>query len=135
LRNDPAQTRKLYFPCRKSSSDCATRSHPERHSRSDRKKLEIEMTIGNQNSDELLGKIRGAFKSAFDIDPQAVTLNTVPGDISAWDSMGHVTLASSLEQTFGMTFDVDDLMAMENVKEIYRVVQSKLGQVQSAQMQ
>lgn len=84
------------------------------------------------SSDELLGKIRSAFKSSFDIDPQIVTINTVPSDIAAWDSMGHVTLASSLEQVFGMTFDVDDLMAMENVKEIYRIVQSKLGQVQSA---
>jgi acyl carrier protein len=90
------------------------------------------MTIENQSPDELLGKIRSAFQSAFDIDPQTVTLNTVPSDISAWDSMGHVTLASSLEQAFGLTFDVDDLMAMENVKEIYRIVQSKLGQVQRA---
>jgi len=81
------------------------------------------------NSDELLGKVRTAFKSAFDIEPQTITLNTVPSDISAWDSMGHVTLASSLEQEFGLTFDVDDLMAMENVKEICRIVQSKLGPI------
>jgi len=82
-----------------------------------------------------LEKVRTAFKSSFDVDPQAITINTVPSDIPAWDSMGHVTLASSLEQAFGLTFDVDDLMAMENVKEICRVVQSKLGQVQSAQLQ
>jgi len=31
--------------------------------------------------------------------------------------MGHVELASSLERAFGLSFDVDDLMAMENVKE------------------
>jgi acyl carrier protein len=90
------------------------------------------MMIENQNSDELLAKIRTAFQSSFDVDPQIITLNTVPGDISAWDSMGHVTLASSLEQAFGLTFDVDDLMAMENVKEIYRILQSKLDQVQRA---
>lgn len=90
------------------------------------------MTTEIESSDELLSKIRGAFKTAFDVDPQSVTLATVPGDISAWDSMGHVTLASSLEQAFGLTFDVDDLMAMENVKEIYRILQSKLGQVQRA---
>lgn len=88
--------------------------------------------MGNVNNEELLVKVRSAFKSAFDIDPQTITINTVPSDVSAWDSMGHVTLASSLEQAFGLTFDVDDLMAMENVKEICRVVQSKLGQVQGA---
>jgi acyl carrier protein len=83
-------------------------------------------------TEDLLGKIRTAFKSAFDVDPQTINLNTIPSDVSAWDSMGHVTLASSLEQEFGLTFDVDDLMAMESVKDIYRIVQSKLGQVASA---
>lgn len=81
----------------------------------------------NLATEELLAKIRTAFKSAFDIDPQTISINTVPSDISAWDSMGHVTLATSLEQTFGLRFDVDDLMAMENVKEICRIVQAKLG--------
>jgi len=88
--------------------------------------------MGTDNSEDVLGKVRTAFKSAFDIDPQTITIDTVPSDISSWDSMGHVTLASSLEQAFGLTFDVDDLMAMENVKEICRIVQSKLGQVQGA---
>jgi len=83
-------------------------------------------------TEELLDKVRTAFKSAFDIDPQTITIDTVPSDVSSWDSMGHVTLASSLEQEFGLTFDVDDLMAMENVKEICRIVQSKLSQVQGA---
>jgi acyl carrier protein len=90
------------------------------------------MSYQNSRNDELLAKVRTAFQSAFDVDPQTITINTVPSDVSAWDSMGHVTLASSLEQAFGLTFDVDDLMAMENVKEICRIVQSKLGQVQSA---
>ena len=90
--------------------------------------------MGTYN-EELLGKVRAAFKSAFDIDPQTITIDTVPTDVSAWDSMGHVNLASSLERTFGLTFDVDDLMAMENVREICRVVQSKLGKVEGAHLQ
>jgi acyl carrier protein len=81
--------------------------------------------------EELLTKVKAAFSSAFDIDPQIITLDSEPNDIPAWDSMGHVELASSLECAFGVSFDVDDLMAMENVKEICRVVQSKLGEVQS----
>jgi acyl carrier protein len=79
--------------------------------------------------EEMLMKVRTAFKSAFDVDPKTITLSTSPDDVPAWDSMGHVTLASSLEQEFGLTFDVDDLMAMENVKEICRIVQSKAAKV------
>lgn len=88
--------------------------------------------MGNPDMEELLEKVRTAFKSSFDVDPQTITINTVPSDIPAWDSMGHVTLASSLEKTFGLSFDVDDLMAMENVKEICRVVQSKLDPIGKA---
>jgi acyl carrier protein len=83
---------------------------------------------------EVLTKVQSAFQSAFAVDPRSITLNTTPEDVPAWDSMGHVTLASSLEQTFGLTFDVDDLMEMENVKEICRIVQSKLGKVGDAQV-
>ena len=73
-----------------------------------------------------------AFSSAFDVEPGAVTINTVPGDIKAWDSMGHVALASSLEQEFGLTLDVDELMEMENVREIVRVLQAKLARLDKA---
>jgi acyl carrier protein len=85
--------------------------------------------------EDLLAKVQASFQSAFDIDPHTITIDTVPEDVPSWDSMGHVTLASSLERMFDLTFDVDDLMEMENVREICRVVQSKLGKVAGATVQ
>lgn len=76
--------------------------------------------------DDLLRKVQDAFSSAFSIEPETVTIDTQPSDIPAWDSMGHVALASSLEQAFGVTFDVEDLMEMEDVRKILKVVQYKL---------
>jgi acyl carrier protein len=46
-----------------------------------------------------------------------------------------VSLASSLEHVFGLTFDVDELMEMENVREICRIVQAKLDKVPCAVLQ
>jgi acyl carrier protein len=86
--------------------------------------------MGNLTIGELLEKVRPAFRSAFDVDPETINIDTVPADISAWNSMGHLSLIDSLEQASGLTFDVDDMMAMENVKEICRVVKSKLSQIQ-----
>lgn len=80
-------------------------------------------------------KVRSAFNVAFNVDPQTITIETLPEDVPAWDSMGHVTLASSLESAFGLNFDVDELMGMENVREICRIVQSKLGKVEGVQLQ
>ena len=80
----------------------------------------------------VFARVQLAFSSAFDVEPGSITIGTVPGDIRAWDSMGHVTLASSLEQEFGVTFDVDELMEMENVREIVRILQGKLARLEKA---
>jgi len=76
--------------------------------------------------EEILPKIQQAFRESFGTEAQAVTLDTAPGSVPEWDSMGHLTLATHLEQAFGISFDVDELMEMENVRAIVRIVQGKL---------
>lgn len=71
--------------------------------------------------------VQGAFKAAFDVDPQSITIETKPNDIPGWDSMGHVALVSSLEQAFGLSFDVDEVMEMEDVRQIVRIVEAHLA--------
>jgi acyl carrier protein len=77
--------------------------------------------------EEPLIKVQAAFKAAFDVEPQSITLETTPAQIPAWDSMGHVALVSSLEQAFGLSFDVDEVMEMENVRQIVKIVEAKLA--------
>jgi len=76
--------------------------------------------------DNVLTKVRDAFHEAFGVDAQLISMDTTPNEVPAWDSVGHLQLASSLEKAFGINFDVDDLMEMENVREIVRIVNSKL---------
>jgi acyl carrier protein len=76
---------------------------------------------------DVLTNVQHAFKSAFDIDPAEVSLDTTASDISAWDSVGHLSLAGSLEEIFGISLDVDELMEMESVREIVRIVSTKLS--------
>ncbi len=80
------------------------------------------------DQDYVLAKVREAFKAAFDIDPQSVSMETSASDISGWDSVGHLSLAGNLEEVFGISLDVDDLMEMENVREIVRIITAKLSQ-------
>jgi len=79
------------------------------------------------DQDYVLSNVQEAFKAAFDIDPQTVSMETTASDISAWDSVGHLSLAGSLEEAFGISLDVDDLMEMENVREIVRIITAKLS--------
>jgi acyl carrier protein len=75
----------------------------------------------------LLPRVQSAFGLAFDVDPRSITLDTQPGDIAKWDSLGHAILAHSLEREFNIRFTVDELMALENVRLIIDVVQRKLA--------
>jgi len=79
------------------------------------------------NQDYILSNVQQAFKGAFDINPQLVTMDTTAGDISAWDSVGHLSLAGNLEEVFGISLDVDELMEMESVREIVRIISTKLA--------
>lgn len=74
----------------------------------------------------ILTKVQEAFKATFDTDPQSVSINTKAEDVASWDSVGHLSLAANLEEIFGINLDVDDLMEMESVREIVRVVAAKL---------
>ena len=79
-----------------------------------------------QDTTDVLTKVREAFKVAFDVDPQLVSMETSASDIPGWDSVGHLSLASELEQAFEISLDVDELLEMENVREIVRIIETKL---------
>jgi acyl carrier protein len=83
--------------------------------------------------DPLLPRVQNAFHRAFDLDPRSITPDTQPSDIPKWDSLGHATLAYSLEQEFNFRFDIDELMELENVTEILRVVRRKLDTATSSE--
>lgn len=76
--------------------------------------------------DNVLPKVQEVFHEAFGIDSRLISLETTPSDVPAWDSVGHLDLASRLEQVFRISFDVDDLMEMEDVRGIVRIVTAKL---------
>jgi acyl carrier protein len=79
-----------------------------------------------KDSGDVLIKIQEAFASSFEVDPRMVTLETSASDIPGWDSVGHLSLASNLEQKFSISLDVDELIEMENVRAIVRIVSAKL---------
>jgi acyl carrier protein len=76
--------------------------------------------------EDVLAKVQEAFHDAFGLDPKLISMDTNADNVPGWDSVGHLNLASTLEQMFGISLDIDDLMEMENVREIVRILQGKL---------
>jgi len=75
----------------------------------------------------ILPKVQEAFKATFDIDSRLVSMDTTASDIPEWDSVGHLSLGAHLEEMFGISLDVDDLMEMETVRAIVRIIDAKLS--------
>jgi acyl carrier protein len=76
--------------------------------------------------ENVLSRVQEVFQEAFGIKAELIFLETTPSDVPGWDSVGHLDLASRLERVLGVSFDVDDLMEMESVRDIVRIVNSKL---------
>ena len=75
----------------------------------------------------ILPKVQEVFKATFDIDSRLVSMETTASDIPEWDSVGHLSLGAHLEEMFGISLDVDDLMEMETVRAIVRIIDAKLS--------
>lgn len=57
--------------------------------------------------------------------PEKITDELTMKDLEVWDSLKHMELVASLEQTFGVELTFDEIVAMQSVAEIKRVLRSK----------
>lgn len=62
-----------------------------------------------------------------DVDKSEVTENSMVGDFPAWDSVGHLSILSSVEEAFDISFEPEEMMEIEDVKDIVEAVNAKLS--------
>jgi len=48
-----------------------------------------------------------------------------PGVLQGWDSLGHVAIISALENTYGIAFELDEVMSIENVETLKKMLIKK----------
>ncbi|MCI8584224.1 MAG: acyl carrier protein [Dorea sp.] len=58
-------------------------------------------------------KYNGVFTKLFEISEEEA-VNLKYQDIDAWDSVGHMTLVSEIEEVFGIDMDADDIIDFES---------------------
>lgn len=56
---------------------------------------------------------------------EKIALNARRNDIKEWDSMGQIQILSMLEERFGLKLEMEDLVALESVEDIIRILNSK----------
>lgn len=70
----------------------------------------------------VLERLAKVFQQVFDHDPGRFSARTTPEDVAKWDSIGHMNLVGGMEEEFGLQFDVDEIMEMENVARILQIL-------------
>ena len=70
-------------------------------------------------------RLQEIFREVFDNQNITITENTSPEEIEHWDSFNHVKLILSLEETFGIKFDVAEVVELNNVSDIISAIKNK----------
>ena len=55
-----------------------------------------------------------------------ITEESTIGDFPQWDSMGHLTIISGVEEAFDINFEPEEMMDIEDVSDIISAVENKL---------
>ena len=71
-----------------------------------------------------LKKYQKVFIDSFLIDEKKIKLNTLKyQDIQEWDSIGHMTLISNLEDQFKISVDTDDIVDFSSFKKGIKILE------------
>lgn len=63
-----------------------------------------------------INKYNKAFKDSLSISEKIINDKLKYNEIPEWDSIGHMTLISSLEEEFNITFETDDIIDFSSYK-------------------
>lgn len=75
---------------------------------------------------DILERINKVFKIVFENDNLTVSEQTSAEDIEEWDSLKHIGILSLLEQEFHIEFDIDEIVSMENVGDMLKIIRKKI---------
>ncbi len=73
-------------------------------------------------------RVAGVLSEVLQLPATKITDDLAMQDLEAWDSLKHMELIVSLEETFGQQFTFDEIVAMRSVREIKRVLRAKDAQ-------
>lgn len=74
---------------------------------------------------ELDERVRVVLADVLQVTPAMITDHLAMQDVDAWDSLKHMELIVSLENTFGLQLSFDEIVNMKSVGDIKRVIAAR----------
>lgn len=77
------------------------------------------------NKAEILAKIETIFQKVFNDSTLHITEESNANTVDKWDSLHHITLLSMIQEDFGITLDIDEVISIENIGDIVKILDEK----------
>lgn len=74
---------------------------------------------------QVFERLTGVFRQVFSDPALTIGETTSSADIDAWDSLNHLVLVSAVETEFKIKFKLKELLNMENVGDMARLIAAK----------
>ena len=74
---------------------------------------------------DILEKVIEIVAEICEVDKNEVTGGSTIGDFPAWDSMGHLSILSNVEENFDISFEPEEMMEIEDVNDIVKAIEAK----------
>lgn len=58
-------------------------------------------------------------------DPGSITLEDTPETVEEWDSVGHLTIISTIDSELGIEPDTEDLMGFTSIKQLIEALKGR----------
>jgi acyl carrier protein len=72
-------------------------------------------------------RVQNVFREVFDRDDLVIYNEMQAKDVEGWDSLTHITLIMTLEDTFKIKFTTREVMGFQNVGEMLDCLRGKLA--------
>jgi len=86
------------------------------------------MDRSSRDGRHVLSELRKCMQTSLaltDEETAAIDRTTTPARLPRWTSLAHLELMLSLERTFGVTFDAEEIVDLASVDAIVRAVERK----------
>lgn len=74
---------------------------------------------------EVYEALNEIFRDVFDDDDIELTADTTAEDIDDWDSLANINIVVSVENEFGIKFEMDEITSMKSVGEMVKIIMER----------
>jgi acyl carrier protein len=75
---------------------------------------------------EIIAKVEKIFRDFFEDDRLQLSVETTSEDLPGWDSVAHIQLVYEVEEAFGVQFEAEDIMKMNEVRFILEKLRERV---------